>query len=513
MPAISLRTIFPRPLLALLLAAVALIALRLDDVPVGAVTDDAYYVEMARSVAEGVGPVLVLGPERRCERPDIFPVGFPLLLAGPARMWPASLAALKIVPVLAALVLVVLAWWLPPPGSPAGLRLAIAAVTALNPWLVGWAGRILSDLPYAALALGALLVAARGCESGRDRRGEFLAAGLLAGAAIAVRTVGWSALLAIVAVLVAERRWRALPDLLVGVFAVLLPMWLLTRTGPLSAAYSAQMAADGGWAAWRFALDNFLGYVAQLPVLLVPIFGAPVQAVFARWHAGVLYPAAAFIAGTGLLLLAGSTCNRSWRSHPGRIRVRLAVFWILLTGAALVNFHGYPSSVQTRLLLPLLPVLAWLMLAAVWSRPQAARGLVAVMIAAALVHNGWRVARPMGEFLNPDGTGVVDPGRGTTHVRDVTEADEVVMTNDALQRHIHLRRPVLDLPEAPTALLADIAAHDVAYVLIAPAVHGTPQRLDPALQAARTALAARPDRFRPDLVDSNSAVFGYLVIR
>ena len=63
------------------LTSAVLVLLRLGSMPVGASTDDAYYVEMARSLAEGRGPVIHLHDETGSWPPDVFPPGFPLLLA------------------------------------------------------------------------------------------------------------------------------------------------------------------------------------------------------------------------------------------------------------------------------------------------------------------------------------------------------------------------------------------------------------------------------------------------
>ncbi|MCB1183452.1 hypothetical protein KDM41_08455 [bacterium] len=495
---------------ACLLGAVIL-ALRLDEAPVGAATDDAYYVEMARSLAEGRGPVLSLGPGRMDERPGIFPAGFPLLLAPLAAAWPDSLGVFRAVPVLAALALVLLAWWWPPAGTPRPLRLALVAALAVNPWLLGWAGRILSDLPYAALALASLLAAARGLEGGRSR--PLALAGVLAGAGIAVRTVGWAGVLAVGVVLVAERRTRDLLLFLAAALVVLVPIWLLTETSPLSAAYVAQVGGLGAETGGRFALGSALLYVVEWPVALVPVFGAPVRDAFVRAGVGIVYQLAALAVGVGLMVLVGRAAGRLWRTGPARVRARLAFFFLFFTMVALVNFRGYPTPVQTRLLLPVLPVGAWLVLAGSWDRRPLAALVVGAMVLGGLAHDGWRIARPLGATRNADGSGLVDPGAGAGLVRERTAPDAVVMCNDPLQRHIHLRRPVVDLPADPAGLDAAVARDGVAWLLLGPSVHDRPGRLEAPAAGCLATARAQPAVYVPAGADSVAAVWSFEIRR
>ncbi|MBM4132066.1 hypothetical protein FJ250_13755, partial [bacterium] len=184
---------------AVVLAFALLVALRFDEAPVGAMTDDAIYVETARSLAEGLGPALNVGPDAPAADPGIFPPGFPLLLAPLALAFPASLAALKAVPLLAALLLLPLCRRLPAPdvGADAvAARVALPALVLLNPWVVGWAGRVLSDLPYTALSLAALLLFEPWRRAPRPAAGSTLRLALLAASALLVRSVGLALLLA-----------------------------------------------------------------------------------------------------------------------------------------------------------------------------------------------------------------------------------------------------------------------------------------------------------------------------
>ncbi|MDX2472279.1 MAG: hypothetical protein QNL91_01085 [Candidatus Krumholzibacteria bacterium] len=485
----------------------SLYAVRLNEVPIGAVTDDAYYVEMARSIAEGLGPVINTGPDVAPHDPDIFPPGFPLLLSPLARAWPDSLSALKAVPLLGALMLLPLCWWLPGAKAARGLRLALVAVVMFNPWVVSWSGRILSDIPFAALSLAALLLFVRLHDRlcGPDQPAVpwvgVVGLVLLCAAAVSVRTIGWAAVLAMSATLLTRRRWWVAIALPVLVAAL---VWLISQAMPnggelLSQGYSSQMFSHGNQPYWRFVLHNALQYVAELPVILVPVFGNPVKALMLRLHMEMLYPAAAFIVGTQLLFLVGLAVGRLWRRETGGVRVRLFVFYLLIYGAVLTQFNGYPSGVQTRLLIPVLPILVWFVLAGLHERfdpghrliPQLVLGL---MLIAAFGHNGWRVARPLRTAVEANGRGLVDPETGSAWLRTHTQPDNVIMAQEPLVRHIHFQRPVVATPHALSAesVARMVQEFAVSYVLVGPVVHHQPHRLDAKGQALLDILQSQP---------------------
>ncbi len=493
--------------------AVGLLAFRLDEAPIGAVTDDAYYVEMARSVAEGLGPVLNVGPERPPENPGIFPPGFPYLLSPLAWLWPDSLTALKAIPLLAFTALLPLTLWLPGPGTDNRRRLALAAIVMLNPWVIGWAGRILSDLPYTALSLGALLLFLRWRRTPGHNHRQFLLVILLCAAAVSVRTIGWAAVLAITAALIAERRWLQAAVLPTTAAAAQLAIGLTTGSngGLLTPAYTAQMFQHAGTPAWRFALENLLGYVAELPVLMVPVFGNPLQGVLSRLHLAVFYPALAFTTGTALLVAIGTAIGCRWRDPAQLARVRLFTFYLLIYAAALAQFEGYPSGVQTRLLIPLLPILAWLLLAGLrppGGSPWPLRLALGVMLLAALGHNGWRLARPLRSTVEASGHGLVDPGQGMKWLRENAAPGTVVMAQDPLQRHIHCGLPLVAFPTPLTAaaLAARVEKYAVGFIVVGPVVTGQPDRLDPAGQRMLGLLRAHAEQYEEAPADSPGAV-------
>ena len=83
-------------LVAIGLLSLILVIARFDEFVVGSMADDAVYAELARSISEGRGPVLHVGPTEHSVAPVTQPSGYPLLISPVAYLFPASLTALKL---------------------------------------------------------------------------------------------------------------------------------------------------------------------------------------------------------------------------------------------------------------------------------------------------------------------------------------------------------------------------------------------------------------------------------
>lgn len=482
-----------------------LYALRLNEVPIGAFTDDAYYIEMARSIAEGLGPVLDLGPDAPAAHPQIFPSGFPYLLSPLARFFPASLGVFRIVPLLSLLLLLPICLGFPGRGGDNRLRMIMTAGVILNPWVIAWSTRVLSDIPYTTLSLAALLLFLRLQRRRPISRRGAVALVVLCAAGVGVRTIGWSAVLAMSAILVSQRRWPAAVALPAAVAVLLAPVWLATgrNAGIFSRAYEAQMFAHQGLDLWRFAWGNLVGYVTEVAVIGMPLFGDPAAGVMENLRLGWLYPAVASLTGAVLLLMAGLAVKVRWRDPDESPAVRLFAFYLVIYAAVLAQFDGYPSGVQTRLLIPVLPVLFWLGIAGLrdfsgaFSRPLPSL-VLGLMLVSALAHNGWRITHPLRTTTTVDGRGLVDPGQGADWILANTEPGAVIMVQEPLVRHIHFRRPVIAFPtlDAPAIVATKVEIHRVAYIFVGPSVHHLPNGLDARGQAMLQLLQSRPDLYR-----------------
>jgi len=413
-----------RVILALVLATSAVfMTLRCGEFPVGAGMDDAYYVEMARSLAEGRGPVIHLNDQTPAWRPDIFPLGFPLLLAPLARLVPDSVQVFKIVPVLALVGLAPLCLLL---GRVAGFRrgLPLAALVCLNPWAVAFAVRVFSDLPFTAVSMASIVLFLE--LIGRDRpsliRWGVLA--VLTGAAVMIRTVGLALPLAMALCLLSYKRWWPALWLCCAVAAALLPHALVNGApggGLITGAYLDQVFSEHGALGSRAGImaANLMGYFEELLQFLA-----------------------------GLVLLAGVMWGWISRTDSHRIQARFVVIYLVVYGGALLNFSGYPSGVQTRLLLPVLPLL-YLGLFLCFDRPAFKRwpsipvAAVMLILSMAVVHNVYRTVVPLHSVADGGRSVIIDPGVDSGWIRTHTGNDEMIMTRWPLRQHIHFLRPVV----------------------------------------------------------------------
>jgi hypothetical protein len=489
-------------LAALLLAFTAMSAMRLHEVPVGSLNDDAIYIAMARSIVAGRGPLVHPGPDAPAANPGVFPPGFPLLLSPLAALQPQGLGLLTLVPWLGAALLLALGWRLSRGDDPA-TRLALLAGLALNPWLVAWSLRVVSDLPFAALASGALLAATGLVDDRAPSRRRYAAVILLTGGALLVRSVGLAALLAIIATLAKRGLWRRAGIVLAGVTAMqlvlLLPGWSAGAGWP-GDGYREQMLAHhaGIDARAAFMAGNLAGYARESAALMIPVFGGPLEAR--------LGPAAGWLqAATALALIALVALGARRRLRERRdASAGLWLWYAGFTLVALANFQGWPSGVQLRLLLPLLPALWWWALAGAPSG-RARKALVVVAALACLGHGAWRVARPLEEASAAAGRGFVDPGDGGAWIAANTGPGDVIIAPDPLPRHVRLNRPVIALGEPDLAAMqARAATHGARWLLLAPSLQGPPRRLDESGLRWRTLL--RQAGWTPAWADSALAV-------
>jgi hypothetical protein len=509
-------------LLGLAAAAALLLAVRWTEFPVGAATDDAYYVEMARSLAAGRGPVLDLNPAVAPAAPDLFPVGYPALLSPLAALRPHSLEILKIPGLLALLLLGPLSLALFRRGCARHTSWLLTGLLVLNPWIIAFSCRVLADVPFTAISLGAVLLFLDWSDRPQPgwRRGLVLV--LVTALAVEVRTIGLALPAAMVLHLLLLRRWRPALWLCVACTVVITASgWLdPVGSGPITGGYREQVFGQATDPGSRLALmgGNLAGYVKELPPLLLPAFGSPVHRLVAGAGAGAAY--APLLIVTGILLGVAILGGLSGGKAPGRSSGRFLLVYLVLYGGVLLNFSGYPTGVQLRLLLPVLPILLWgagrtLEYAAV-RRPAAGKLTVPVLLlvgAMGLFHNGYRIARPLRSTGGAGGPALYDPGVGAPWIRANTGPDEVIMVRVPLKQHIHFQRPVVAFggPTDPERE-AGIARSRAAWIVVGPHPQVGPQELDIEAAGMRTFLQQRPERFRPAYDDSTGSLTIYEVV-
>jgi 4-amino-4-deoxy-L-arabinose transferase-like glycosyltransferase len=215
--------------LLVLLLPLTIYILRLDDVA-GMMVDDAWYVMLAKSLADGTGYWLVNAP-----LPDIlpgYPPGFPALLSVAFRLnpqFPDNLSLLKGVSIVAMSV----AGWLSytyfhrDRQVPRDLAACTAVAIVLTPSLVFLAtSTVMSECVFLVAQFATVVVTGRAIAASTDRAWRLVVvAGLLAAAAVLIRSVGVAVIAAACLAFVKEGQWKRAALFSVVALACLAP-WL-----------------------------------------------------------------------------------------------------------------------------------------------------------------------------------------------------------------------------------------------------------------------------------------------
>jgi 4-amino-4-deoxy-L-arabinose transferase-like glycosyltransferase len=355
--------------------------------------DNATYYALTRALATGQGYVDLVAPGAPPHTQ--YPPGYPALLVPFYLLFDGSYVALKIVSMMAAAILL-WAVYLVARRDPA----VPAWVAAATVWMVGlyapfqlYAHRVLSDMPFVALAVLALAVFQRaaGEERGDRLDRDWLIGCALAVAAFYVRTAAVALLAAIVAWALLRRRWKR-AALAAGTFIALSLPWFLwgryARVGGGGGAYMRRLVASNPLRSdpESSRLARFLERLQdtgveygtfQLPHVFWPADPAP-----------DIIRATGCAVGVGLLALGATRLLRSRRAAP----------WHVYVGTSLVLLVFWPW-LGDRFFLALVPFLWIMMLTGLdalirrTGRPTIAVGATAALAVALLAAGSVKAVR------------------------------------------------------------------------------------------------------------------------
>ncbi len=213
--------------------------LRLDGV-VGMMTDDAWYVLLAKSLASGTGYWLVNSPLAGI-LPG-YPPGFPALLSLVFRMqpqFPANVWLLKLISItaMAGVGFLTYVYFERDRKQMGHLAVSAAFAVTLTPALVFLAtSTVMSECVFLIAQFAAVVVADRAAAD-PDRSGSRMTvlAGILAAAATLIRSVGIAVVAASFLQLIVRRRWKRSALFAVVTFACLAPWMIHARANALTA--------------------------------------------------------------------------------------------------------------------------------------------------------------------------------------------------------------------------------------------------------------------------------------
>jgi len=319
--------------------------------------DNAEFITLARSLARGQGLSYIHLPEARPATK--YPFGFPLMLAPLAASEEqiaasaqggepiADWIAMKWLVVALFAASAPLLYLLVRREAGEAAALAVTALAITNPLLAEYGHQVMSEIPYLAFSLAALLLLQRGLEEGRREWNGWLIGGFaLALWAYYVRSVGVALLGALLVHLAWRREWRRAGAAFGATVLGLLPWVLRNRAVGGGSVYLKQLIQVNPYFPDRGLLDlsTFWARISMqvrfhlqhgLPEALIPSLG--------YWASPIS------LASLVLLALAGGAVALCLRRDCHRLLLIYCVF--LLATVVLWPWPGY------RFLVPAVPLL------------------------------------------------------------------------------------------------------------------------------------------------------------
>jgi hypothetical protein len=245
--------------ITLVLAGLALYILRLDDVA-GLIGDDAWYVVLAKGIAEGSGPYVISSAGTQFLS-QVYPPGFPailslVLLISPE--YPGNVALLKGVSIVAMIGagLLTYRYGVRHRDLSPTIAVLVAIATVMTPALVFLAtSTLMSEAVFLFVEMAAVLLIERTASADSDRAGRRVAvlAGGLAAAAFLIRTAGITIGLSAFLYFAWKRRWQSAVVYAATAACLVMPWMIYARA---NAPARAELVDHGGLMSMAYA-DQF----------------------------------------------------------------------------------------------------------------------------------------------------------------------------------------------------------------------------------------------------------------
>jgi 4-amino-4-deoxy-L-arabinose transferase-like glycosyltransferase len=335
----------------------------------GLTEDDSIYFSSAKALAEGHGYILPSVPGN--PPATKYPILYPLMLSAIWKLnpsFPANLSWAVGVTVFFGMVYLV-----------AGLMLlrrlktriwealVLTAFCAFHPVVLFHSSSVLSDIPFAALTMVAMVLADRALET-KGRPWMAVLCGLLAGMSVMMRMFGAALITGILLAALARKRWPALWQIGAGVAPfVLITIWRTLHSSTIAPPVSEYWARSYGWVnAWAY-YTNYLG-IWKVGVPSLRIFGL---IVLNNLKLLMIAPADLFLSpivlGPSLFLRTFAALLFLLLTAKGILRQvsiggARSVHYALPVYAALISLWNYPDE-GNRFLLPFMFLLvggAWI---------------------------------------------------------------------------------------------------------------------------------------------------------
>jgi hypothetical protein len=387
--------------------------------------------------------------------------------------------------------------------------MATVMLFAIHPWVVAASGMVMTEATFTALTLLSLILVWRYEAAGNAISPWVVALGLALVSSIAVRTIGWSVLIAALIYLgVARRQVRQAVFLLVATIIYYLPLLLLNLQrggGLISAGYFSQTTGTAGPAEKVIQVfSNLETYLGELfPLFMVPI---------PRLGMGIPLVVSACLV---LLMLVGL------RALPDR--GRLVPIYLAIYGLGVLMFwNPVTGSAQTRFLGPILPLLVLLIVLGSErilcylgdQLPFPGRSSSRVLAVTFVMLGILYLARDLQAIANPIKDRMTDISVGAEWIASNTPAHALMATQDPVPRHLYIGRKAIGYPDSSQPdFTSTMLGQGANYLIIAPRLAPVrTNQLDEQGERAHHATQENPERFRRVFFDNVSNVAVYEVL-
>jgi hypothetical protein len=329
----------------------------------GYVQDDSIYFSSAKALAEGRGYVLLSVP--KTPPATKYPILYPYILSYVWRLnpsFPENLPYAEALSVVFGIGFIVVAFLFFKDFEAIGRAesLLLTAFCALHPIVLFYSGNVLSDVPFAAVALGAMLGADRGIRrEGRPWRA--MLCGVLVGLATLLRAFGLPVAAGILIAGFVRRAWRQLLvfSACVAPFLVVL-LWRVIFPGISIPVTSGTAQSSLGWRmTWIYYTGYLLHWKLSVPNthILREMLQNNAEMILRGISDYFFFPLASHATQTGKVLVAAI----SGITLIGTVRLARHQEWkpihfVLPCYAALVMFWNFPDVL--RYFIPFLPLFA-----------------------------------------------------------------------------------------------------------------------------------------------------------
>jgi len=458
-------------LAVIVLICVAAGMLRFNSHQVGAFSDDAHYIVLAESLADGQGFRLINFPDNPVE--SAFPPGWPVLLSPFTALFPGNYAVLKLLSFTfwAASLLLIYKLFARHISTPY-LEILVAFI-ALNPGMIGFSGMVMSEMAYTFFSVLALYLFQQ-WDSYQNTKGKtkyWLFTSAVAAVALytqSVRTVGVSILLTFVVHLLISRRYRLAGIATAVFFTGMLPQFILNRMNGglfISSAYQSQVLRSSVTDRIIHMLANLQSYSdMMISGSLIPVFGPGTASLLHKFGIGaVLFPANVLI-----LLLIATGIVLSIKQF--RLIVLYAGFYFI----ALLNFwNPVVGSTQSRFLIPIVPFLWYFIMQTVQFLKKQTAAKLSRFISVFLAVLAFSImlvslTRSIQDWRNPIRNNITDLSIGTLWVSNNTPPETTVMTRDPVPDYLYTHRKTVAYPADGQDVEAYIEANAVDYIIVSP---------------------------------------------